>query len=62
MEKTCLQCGNRIPERKDSNAPGFVIQGSMSLYFMDPRGFFCTLRCAARYGVKAAYARYPLEK
>lgn len=30
---------------------------STSISLIDPAGFFCTLRCAARYGVKAATLR-----
>ena len=55
---TCVTCGKKGPifmrpielfeMRTDIPAR------SGSIHNMDPQGHFCTLRCAARYGVRAA--------
>lgn len=54
----CFQCGKKIgplflrptPDFPRGDAP----TRSGSVHAMDPTGFFCKLRCAARYGVWAA--------
>jgi hypothetical protein len=43
----CAYCGGNNP------APG---TRSQSIDIIDKLGLFCTLRCAARYGVRAASA------
>jgi hypothetical protein len=56
----CLQCGKKIGalfERPTTDFPrGNIPTRSGDLSAMDPEGYFCRLRCAARYGVKAAIA------
>lgn len=48
---TCKHCGRRFfrftPDGKRA-------LGSLTLIRIDPNGHFCTLRCAAKYGVIAA--------
>ena len=38
-------------------AEKFTLPRSNSIDAIDPAGLFCTLRCAARYGTRAAEAR-----
>jgi hypothetical protein len=57
----CFSCGAKIgplflrptPDFPRGDAPA----RSGSLHYMDPDGYFCRLRCAARYGVTAARGR-----
>lgn len=42
----CAQCGEK-----------FTLPRSHSIDAIDTAGLFCTLRCAARYGTRAAEAR-----
>jgi hypothetical protein len=51
----CLQCGRKMPlflfqQDKKHN----LTTRSTSIARLDPDGIFCTLRCAAAYGVHAA--------
>lgn len=59
-DRNCLQCGKKIgslfllptPNRLRGDIPS----RSNSVHYMDPNGYFCRLRCAALYGVRAAKA------
>lgn len=42
----CTQCGRH-----------FTLPRPSSIHSIDTAGLFCTLRCAARYGTRAAEAR-----
>lgn len=54
-EKVCLSCGTSI--RCELNPrDGNWYRPAVSLIRIDPDWFFCSLRCAARYGVKKAKA------
>lgn len=50
---TCKECGKRFfrftPDGKRA-------LGSLTMITIDPKAYFCTLRCAAKYGVKAVPA------
>lgn len=46
----CRECGKRFWRLTPD---GHRIQGSLRLAKMDPGRFFCTLRCAAVFGIKA---------
>lgn len=54
----CFQCGARIGPLFMRPTPDFpkgdTPTRSSSIHAMDPKGYFCRLRCAARYGVRAA--------
>lgn len=51
----CLQCGSPMPIRESKdNRP----LGSINLYYMDKAAIFCTLRCAAAYGIAQARAAH----
>jgi hypothetical protein len=54
----CFQCGAPIGALFMRPTPDFPAGDtptrSGSIHAMDPTGYFCKLRCAARYGVKAA--------
>ena len=56
--RVCLNCGKPIGplfQRPTADFPRLDMPTrSHSISAMDPDGFFCTLRCAARYGVRAA--------
>ena len=53
----CVECGRPVPKRRrgfdftaTDRAPGWFIAA-------DPWRLFCTLRCAARYGIRTAEKR-----
>lgn len=51
----CRQCGAAGPLFQRPTASGYQMPTrSTSINTMDPHGLFCTLRCAARFGVRAA--------
>ena len=50
----CLQCGKTFFR---FTPDGNRALGSLTMIFADPDCFFCTLRCAARYGILAARAK-----
>jgi hypothetical protein len=64
----CVQCGNEVPIFKDDLRfrNGTCIKrkgefaGSTWMRFADPDRFFCTMRCAARYGIGVARQRKQL--
>ena len=48
---TCLQCGKRVNHCvKDGQRPN----GSAWMKHMDNKDLFCTMRCAAMYGLNKA--------
>lgn len=58
----CLQCGKTGPIflKPDElfSMRTDIPARSGSIHVIDSRGHFCTLRCAARYGVRAAELRH----
>lgn len=48
----CLQCGRKLPELTQKDSP--VSTRGLAMKIIDPDVLFCTMRCAAKYGVKAA--------
>jgi hypothetical protein len=65
VSDACLQCGKPIPRYAGDyyypDIPGAAParrvgrrMGSTDMLIIDPDDLFCTLRCAARYGVAAA--------
>ena len=55
MSARCLACGSEVPHR---NAVDGAPLGSNSLSSMDKEYHFCTLRCAARWGINNAKAHH----
>jgi uncharacterized protein with LGFP repeats len=55
----CAWCGRKVPRYAAQWGPYPAgspnVSGSMS--HIDPTGIFCTMRCAASYGVRAAKAK-----
>jgi hypothetical protein len=59
---TCRQCGKPVPIYKnDCTFPDGKVwhrtgarSGSTRMMSIDPNKYFCTLRCAAMFGVRAA--------
>lgn len=47
-EGRCLHCERKMPKSLDYKSR------SMAIARMDPAGYFCTLRCAAEFGVACA--------
>ena len=62
MTNKCLMCGNtvRVYAKDYRFDDGSIIDRvgkfdrGIAINEIDPHGYFCTLRCAARYGVYAA--------
>ena len=56
--KLCLCCSKKMRPlfiaSSTPNARAKVPTRSSSLHAADPLGFFCTMRCAMRYGIAAA--------
>lgn len=54
-EETCVECGGRfyLFQLKPWSDGSPRAARSNDLHHMDPHGQFCTLRCAASYGVRA---------
>lgn len=50
--KPCIRCGKPVVRRYADGSVALNI--SSQLKAIDPRGFFCTLSCAAQFGVNAA--------
>ena len=48
----CLQCGRKLPELTQKDSP--VSTRGVDMKTIDPDVLFCTMRCAARFGVHAA--------
>lgn len=49
----CRQCGRRVPGARE---PHRVDARGLDMGVIDQDRLFCTMRCAARYGVQAASA------
>lgn len=49
----CLQCHTKMPKFL-TTLDGKLGSRSNSISSIDRKGYFCTLRCAAKYGFKAA--------
>lgn len=47
----CIECGREV--RKPTKS-GLDFSRGMDMSMIDPQRFFCTMRCAARFGAKAA--------
>lgn len=52
----CLECGKKLPKENFQDEEKRIPTRSFDLSRIDPDMFFCTLRCAAKYGVRKAEA------
>lgn len=61
LQMKCVTCGRAFFMYRAETWSDGQFRGARSdaIHYMDRRGFFCKLRCAARYGVSAALARFP---
>ena len=54
----CVFCGKQLPKSNEQKNRAIKTR-SGDLGVMDPDMLFCTLRCAAKYGVMIARKAYP---
>lgn len=54
----CLYCGKKLPKSNTQKGSNIKTR-SMTIGHIDPNVLFCTLRCAACYGVRAARSAIP---
>jgi len=55
QKQQCWNCGKQMPPLLQKG--GIIPRRSFDLHRIDPKGFFCTLRCGAKYAVKVINAK-----
>ena len=55
---TCIYCGKKLP-LSNTQQGGTIKTRSLAIGHIDPDMLFCTLRCAAKYGLMIAREAYP---
>lgn len=55
---TCIYCGKKLPASNTQKNSAAKTR-SLEIGHIDPDMMFCTLRCAAKYGVMIAREAYP---
>ena len=50
--KTCMQCGAEVRRKLADGSPAYNV--SSWLKAVDKHELFCSMRCAARFGISAA--------
>ncbi len=51
----CVQCGGRVGPKRTKD--GKRVVGSVGMLRYDTKHWFCSMRCAAAYGIRAAQSR-----